>query len=144
MTDTSASFPFEEAFRNFTIDPRTNWSRFFNPQFFVAVNEQDAALENKVIGQVGSYGKQLSILIDVIAVLIGRLPDESVDGRDREVINRFNDLVNGVQQITGGQRRVPAIRRAVETLVPDLRALKAADPQMYDEIVQALRKEIDG
>jgi hypothetical protein len=76
--------------------------------------------------------------------LIGRLPDESVDGRDREVINRFNDLVNGVQQITGGQRRVPAIRRAVETLVPDLRALKAADPQMYDEIVRALRKEIDG
>ena len=144
MTDTSASFPFEEAFRNFTIDPRTNWSRFFNPQFFVAVNEQDAALENKVIGQVGSYGKQLSILIDVIAVLIGRLPDESVDGRDREGINRFNDLVNGGQQITGGQRRGPAIRRAVETLVPDLRALKAADPQMYDEIVRALRKEIDG
>ncbi|HZD16060.1 MAG TPA: hypothetical protein VE196_13250 [Pseudonocardiaceae bacterium] len=144
MTDTSASFPFEEAFRNFTIDPRTNWSRFFNPQFFVAVNEQDAALENKVIGQVGSYGKQLSILIDVIAVLIGRLPDESVDVRDREVINRFKDLVNGVQQITGGQRRVPAVRRAVETLVPDLRALKTADPQMYDEIVRALRKEIDG
>ncbi len=29
------TFPFQDAFKYFMIDPQTNWQRFYNPQFFI-------------------------------------------------------------------------------------------------------------
>jgi hypothetical protein len=49
----------------------------FNPQLFISENSNDAAVENRVLGQAGSYGKQLGIIIDVLGVLIARTLDRS-------------------------------------------------------------------
>jgi hypothetical protein len=43
-------------FKNFAIDPVTDWQRSINPQFNVTTNQGDAAVENHVLSPVGSYG----------------------------------------------------------------------------------------
>jgi len=35
------TFPFQDAFKYFMIDPRTNWQRFYNPQFYINYNAGD-------------------------------------------------------------------------------------------------------
>jgi len=44
------TFPFQDAFKYFMIDPRTNWQRFYNPQFYINYNAGDVCESRKKPG----------------------------------------------------------------------------------------------
>ncbi len=48
---------FSQFLRTWNYGPTTTWDHVFNPQFFINSNPDDAAVENDVLSQVGSYGK---------------------------------------------------------------------------------------
>src|SRR5437763_14572681 len=70
--------PFQDALKNFTIDPMTNWERYFNPQVSISVNYGDVEVENNVLRRAGSYGKQLGRIFDVLTALIRVMPDDQL------------------------------------------------------------------
>ena len=70
----AATFDFFPWFKNFLINPVTDWQRFINPQFNVTINQGDAAVENHVLARAGSYGKQLGRMQEVVDILLERLP----------------------------------------------------------------------
>jgi hypothetical protein len=61
--------PFSEAIGKFLYDPVTNWQGAFSPSIVFNANPQDAPIEANVLSKVGSYGKQLGILIRVVDIL---------------------------------------------------------------------------
>jgi hypothetical protein len=70
----AATFDFFPWFKNFLINPVTDWQRFINPQFNVTINQGDAAVENHVLARAGSYGKAARAHAGVVDILLERLP----------------------------------------------------------------------
>lgn len=74
-------------------NPMTNWQRFFNPQFIFNANPQDEGVEKAVLGKVGSYGSQLSTLIDAIEALRAQAEKTGAWGPDAtEAFAEFEEL----------------------------------------------------
>src|SRR5260370_31674647 len=86
------AFPFQDAFKYFMINPTTNWQRFFNPQFYITYNAGDVDVENNVLREVGSYGMQLGRILDVLDVLVARLPQDKLTPQKRSILDQLHDL----------------------------------------------------
>ncbi|HET8840429.1 MAG TPA: hypothetical protein VFN35_03140 [Ktedonobacteraceae bacterium] len=93
-------FPFENLMRNFT--PMTSWKRFFNPQFYFTCNSEDEDIENHVLAKVGSYGKQLGQIIDVLDALVDVLeastPINNLSCEQQKAIKEFRQLSKNVDK----------------------------------------------
>jgi hypothetical protein len=61
--------PFSQSIGRFLYDPVTSWQGAFSPSFVFNNNPQDAPIEAHVLAEVGSYGKQLGVLIRVVDLL---------------------------------------------------------------------------
>ena len=124
-------------FGNFTIDPTTNWQRFFNPQFAITYNAGDVGIENKVLQQAGSYGKQLGTVFDVLDVLIARLPAEDLTPQERRALGDFRELQDRVERAKA-QVRPPRKRDVtgddVDRLMDGLQSLAHSDPAAYHRL----------
>jgi hypothetical protein len=102
ITQQTTHSPFE----NFTIDPMTNWERMYNPQFIINYNGDDVGIENTVLRQAGSYGKQLGKLFDVLDVLIAHLDPQVLKPEEQKALEDFRQL-QGVVSRAKEQTRKP-------------------------------------
>lgn len=92
-----------------TINPMTWWWSG-NQTSFVTVNlgrSSDPELEERVLDRVGSYGRQLGQIGDVLAVLLDRLDPATLAPDERRAIERSREQVAQVEAIKG-ERRVEA------------------------------------
>ncbi len=89
------NFPFENLMRNFS--PMTSWKKFFNPQFYFTYNTGDEDIENHVLEEVGSYGKQLGRIIDVLDVFVDGVPIGTLTPEQLEAIVEFRKLSRKVK-----------------------------------------------
>lgn len=141
------SSPFQDAFQGLLVNPQTSWDRFFNPQFMINFNSTDAAVENHVLHRVGSYGSQISTILDVLAVLVAQLPKGDLTPEDRRAVDKFEDLVDGAHRAVAevrGDRRHAVTTGEVDRLVAELHSLARSDPSAHQKLVERLRPAIDG
>src|ERR1700730_8298883 len=103
-----AEFPFSRLFsqflRTWNYRPTTSWDHFFNPQFFINSNPDDVAVENDVLGQVGSYGKQLGTIIDALGVVVSKLAKTDLSAGDERALDRLQDLTDNVNTVVARHR----------------------------------------
>lgn len=135
-------------FADFLINPQTNWARFFNPQLFISVNSHDAPIENHVLSRVGSYGKQLGVLLDAVEVLAARLPEDELTPGERAAVAAVTELRDDVEAAKAdfrGERPRRGLSRAnVEDLLAQLAELERTDETAHDALVERLRAGLDG
>ena len=111
--------PFSQVIKSFVNEPVTNWQHFFNPQVNFNYNPQDAPVEAHVLSRVGSYGSQLSTLIDAINVLQMHLPRAGLAPAEINALDAFVDLRNKAAQAVeefNGNVTVDSIVSAAESL----------------------------
>ncbi|HEU5321516.1 MAG TPA: hypothetical protein VFX28_11975 [Methylomirabilota bacterium] len=150
MSSPAIGLPFQEAFEQFWINPRTSWERFFNPQIFVSLNRGDAAVENHVLGRAGSYGKQLGRVLDALDVLVARLPAEGLTPRERRAVDALRELsrtVDAALDEYGRPRATEPTLADVDRLLGGLEDLKRSDPAGHRALLDRLRRgvaEADG
>jgi hypothetical protein len=134
-------FPFE----NFMINPMTSWQRFFNPQFYINYNTGDVDVENNVLQQVGSYGKQLGQIIDVLDVLVARVPQNELTFQERSALDVFRTLSEqvtaAVTEVKGPQKK-GVTRADIDQLIDDLQSLARSDPQAYRLLANRLQSAL--
>jgi hypothetical protein len=138
----SLKFPFQDAFERFWINPQTSWSRFFNPQVFISVNQEDADVENHVLGRAGSYGRQLGRILDALDVLVARLTDADLTPAERLALDRFRELSRSVDAAVADYRgpRGDAITASdVDRVAEGLRSLAQSDPALWRTLADRLR-----
>jgi hypothetical protein len=146
MSESAIGFPFQQAFEHFWITPQTSWDRFFNPQVFVSLNSGDAAVESHVLRKVGSYGKQLGRILDVLDVLVARLPAEVLTPAERQAVDAFRDLsrrVDAAVEDYRGPRRAGPTLDDVDRLLDGLADLKRADPAGHRALLDRLRRGVN-
>jgi hypothetical protein len=128
---TSLFSPFQQVFDNFWNMPVTSWQRFFNPQFVFNYNPDDEGVEYHVLQRVGSYGSQLSTLIEMMCLLRRTALDEAkLDPAQKLVVAEFDRLhaesKRAVAEYRGENQSVD-----VDQALALLQALKQKDPTAY-------------
>ena len=126
--------PFQQIFDNFWNMPITSWQRFFNPQVVFNYNPEDEGVEYHVLQRVGSYGSQLSTVINTLQVLREELDETALDPGQRYAIAEFDRLRSEAERAVAEYRGVDA-----DQLRAGLMALKQRDPAAY----AALKAELD-
>lgn len=97
-------------------------SGWFSPTFNFA---GDAKIEERVVSEVASYGKQIGWLNEIVLDLAkGEKPDP-------DVISKLAKAVNEIEEIKAAESS-SALRAAVDALG----RLKAADPEQYQKLIQ--------
>lgn len=84
--------PFSQTIGRFFYDPATNWQGAFSPSFVFNNNPQDAPIEAHVLAEVGSYGKQLGVLIRVADLLQKRIDRTGLDEDQAAALTAFDKL----------------------------------------------------
>ncbi len=89
------------------INPWTWTLRMIGGQFgLININLGDSgnpALEQEILEQVGSYGRQLGRIGDAMAVLLRHLDRSRLNDDERETIKALEDQLAQVQRIKQGQ-----------------------------------------
>jgi hypothetical protein len=130
--------PFADLFRNFSIRPETNWARAFNPQFMFVLNRDDAEVETEVLRQVGSYGKQLSTIIDAIDVLVRHQRGEAPAAGDERSLSQFDALRSRAREVVD-LYEPDRIRHQTAELASHLERLRDTDHEQFNTVVKPLR-----
>jgi hypothetical protein len=126
---------------NFVYFPTTNWQRAFSPQINFGCNLQDQNTEQHVLNEVGSYGYQLSRIIDVLNALVARVPAGELTPQERQDIAGFYDMVRRVDAAVE-EKQGPANRGVtagdIANLTSGLQALAHTDPAQYRALLDQL------
>jgi hypothetical protein len=131
------AFPFAD----YLYDPQTIWTRFFNPQFFITYNGDDASIENHVLSRAGSYGKQLGTLLDTVDVLIRHLPTDALTTTERRTLDEFVALRQTVEHAKRDFRGGDHVDEGVDVdrFLDGLERLRVIDPDAHAMALERLR-----
>ncbi len=138
-------WPFQKMFEDFASKfvyfPTTNWQRAFSPQVNFGCNLEDQDTEQHVLDEVGSYGYQLSRIIDVLNALVARLPAGELTPQEQQDIAAYHDMVRRVDAALE-EKQGPADRGVtagdVANLAGGLQALARTDPAQYRALLDQL------
>jgi hypothetical protein len=124
----------QKMFEDFVYFPTTNWQRAFSPQINFGCNLQDQDTEQHVLNEVGSYGYQLSRIIDVLHALVARVPSGELTPQEQQDIAGFCDMAQQVDAAVE-EKQGPANRGVtagdIANLTSGLQALAHTDPAQY-------------
>jgi hypothetical protein len=103
-----SQLPFSNFLRFWDYRPRTDWLDHF---LTINWNAGDAGVEQHVLGQVGSYGYQLSRILDAVDLLVDRLDLTDLDGDQQKVVVRLQDLAEEARKAVKAYRADPNAAR---------------------------------
>jgi hypothetical protein len=101
-----------------------------------ATRAGDPALEQRIITEVASYGRQLGRLIDAVGVLARHQERGGLTFDDQHALDQLQDLA---EQIAATKTRAAAER--IDHIVADVRALRA-DPETNHDALRRLREAL--
>jgi hypothetical protein len=129
-------------FKNFVINPVTDWQRFINPQFNVTINQGDAAVENHVLSRAGSYGRQLGRMQEVLDILVERLPPPPLSATEARSIDKYRETrkqvvaaVKEAKEDDGDGTGLADFERWLDALA----ALRDSDPARFEDYADRLK-----
>src|SRR2546426_6741860 len=96
--------PFANFLRVWDYRPTTSW---FDHLFTVNWNSQDADVEQHVLSQVGSYGLQLSRVLDAVDLLVSELDLSRLTPEQQRIVVRLEDLARSADQAVAEYRGRP-------------------------------------
>jgi len=138
--------PFNQVFEKFVNQPVTDWRNFYSPNFVFQYNPEDEQLEQHVLRKVGSYGRQLGLVIGMIQLIRSQLPIASaaLSESERELVKEFDSLVedvNGAISDFRGQKALPVNPQDVQVdqLIAQIQALKDSNDSRLQDVADALQ-----
>src|SRR5207248_5265102 len=87
--------PFASFLRSWDYRPVTSWFEHF---ITINWNSGDADIEQHVLGEVGSYGLQLSRILDAVELLVSELDLSRLTADQQRIVVRLEDLANAAQR----------------------------------------------
>src|SRR5262249_14698317 len=87
--------PFANFLRTWDYRPVTSWFEHF---ITINWNGQDADVERHVLGEVGSYGYQLSRIIDAVDLLVHELDLARLAPEQQRIVVRLEDLAESARR----------------------------------------------
>ena len=120
------------------------WIRSLSQQTgFININNLrsgDPDLEQRIVEEVASYGRQLGWIMEALDVVIGQLKKDELTTDERIALRQFDDLVQRVDDMKGGSSKSPLTLSSIERVLEGVRALKDEDPAAYKKAVSQIRE----
>jgi uncharacterized membrane protein YccC len=101
-----------------------------------ATRSGDPALEQRIITQVASYGRQLGWLIEAVDVLARRQPRRGLSEADIHALDQLHELAERVEAV-----KEQAALEQIERIVSEVAAL-SRDPQANAEAIRRVREAL--
>jgi hypothetical protein len=101
--------------------------------------------ENHVFNQVGSYGKQLGKIINVLDVLVAHLPQNELTPQEQIALRDFRQLseqVKGAVATIKGPQQKSITQADVDQLIENLQSLAGSNPKAHRRLVDQLKTAI--
>jgi hypothetical protein len=124
-------------FKNFTVNPSTDWERFINPQFNVTINEGDASVENHVLSRAGSYGKQIGRVQEVLDILLEHGKLGKLSAVEQRSIDKYKETRAQVVSAVN-EEKLSDGSGSVQGWLDQLAKLKDEDRARFDEYARRL------
>ena len=93
--------PFASFLRSWDYRPVTNWFEHF---ITINWNSQDADIEQHVLGEVGSYGLQLSRILAAVDLLVSELDLSRLSPDQQRIVVRLEDLARSADRAVNDYR----------------------------------------
>jgi hypothetical protein len=127
----------------------TWWIKALSDQTgFINVNNVHSGnprLEQRIIEEVASYGRQLGWIMEALDVVIGRLRAEQLQGltaAEREALQSFSDLARRVRALKGETSPPRLTAAEIERMLDDLQALRQQDQPAYELMAARIRSAL--
>lgn len=118
-------------------------SKMFSPTINFGCNVEDADVEQHVVDEVGSYGKQLNRVLDVLTVLVARIDEKELKltPQERQFVDQFEELAraadDAVTKFKGKHRRGITLDD-INHMIEDLHSLAGKSPTGYRDFLERL------
>lgn len=127
----------------FTYFPTTNWQHAFSPTINFGCNVEDADVEQHVVDEVGSYGKQLNRVLDVLTVLVARIDEKELKltPQERQFVDQFEELARAADDAAAkfkGKHRRGITLDDINHIIEDLHSLAGKNPTGYRDFIVRL------
>ncbi len=117
----------------------------FSPTLNFGCNIEDAGVEQHVLGEVGSYGKQMNRVLDVLTVLVSRADLGSLTPEEKDHVDSFNKLANAADRATREyQNEQPSgvTMADLDRLMDEIANLEHRNPAAYAELQERARERM--
>ena len=108
---------------------------------------EDAEVEQHVVDEVGSYGKQINRVLDAMTVLVSHIPRETpLTPQERRYIDAFEDLAHAADEASKkfkDKRRSGLTLDDINHTMENLCSLAGKDPGRYKYILDRIQKDLD-
>lgn len=115
-----------------SINPWDFWIKSFSSQMgFINirnVTSSDYRIEQEVVENVASYGKQPGKINDVLMTIIDNPGLKNLDQGQAQSIDDFRETVSEIEQVKKKWSSPTSLLSAGDTVVRELKALKSDDP----------------
>lgn len=126
---------------SFTYFPTTNWQHAFSPTFnFIGKNVGDAATEQHVLNEVGSYGMQLNRVLNVLKVIVDHTDQTKLGKQEAKSVKQFIDLADAADK-AATEFRQNFIEDNLNKMIKDLHSLEKDYPEKYRKFVDQFHAE---
>lgn len=127
-----------------TLNPFQFWIKSMSQQSgFININNihsGDPDLERKIVENVAGYGKQLGILMDLMAVMVDKLEEKDLTEPQCRSVEKFKVLDEHIRQAKWDHSKAGLTTTAVDRLMEDVTILKEKDPITYKKLVERIEK----
>lgn len=140
-------WPFQSylnALKTFTYSPKTNWDDLFSgwftfkPTVHFGSNIRDVGVEDHVLGKVGSYGKQISLISHALNVVLKGIDRTSLTPQERRYVEDFETLARDADAAVAdykGRRPDRGITHSgVDHMVDQLLQLRQTQPELFEDL----------
>jgi hypothetical protein len=125
-----------------TINPWTWWLRAtFGQIGFINVNETDSgdpALEQRIVGEVASYGRQLGWISEALEIVLRHAKYADLSAEEQDSLTQFKRMLVHIDAIKAGAQRDDG-RAEIDRLVRAIETLKRTDRVRFDAVAERLR-----
>ena len=135
----NAGSPYDQLLRGwFDYLPITNWQHAFSPPVNFGYNvAEDFQTEQKVLDTVGSHGKQLNRLFDMVSVLAAHLDRKSLTPEETEFLAKFESMAAEADKTAALAQNKPLHALADSDATEMMRridALAHSQPERYENL----------
>ena len=99
----------------------------------------DPALEQRIVGEVASYGRQLGRVIDALCVVVAELPEADLTRQQRAVLAEFTKLADEIAAVKTVTRANRVTEPEIDRLIGEIEALRESDPTLHRRLTARLQ-----
>ncbi len=129
------------------INPWELWIKSLSSQMgFINIRNvttSDHRIEQEVIEDVASYGKQLGKINDLLVTLVENPGLENLSDEQQRTVSEFTRMVADIERIKAKWNSQENLSTAIDGLIAELKSLKSRDPARYDSALARLRDGLD-